>query len=177
MTKKNNNKTSLKVQEREKIFCAEYMIDFNGSRAAIAAGYAKHSARVTASKLLTKPNIRQRLKEMSTKRVLKAELTEEYIIEGFLEVTERCLQRKPVMVFNPITKKMEQEMAEGEDGQMHGVWQFDSSGANKALTKLGEHKAMFKKVFLGDKDRPLFPAVEITYPKPPEGSKKTGDLE
>jgi phage terminase small subunit len=40
------------------VFIAEYKIDRNGRRAAIAAGYAPGSAAVTASRLLTKPNIR-----------------------------------------------------------------------------------------------------------------------
>lgn len=177
MTEKNDKKATNKIDEREKIFCAEYMIDFNGTRAAIAAGYSKKSAHVLASRLLKKVNIRQRLKQLSTKRVLKAELTEEYIIDGFLEITERCLQRKPVMVFNHVTKKMEQAVEIDADGNAQGLWQFDSAGANKALTKLGEHKAMFKNVLLGDKNRPVYPAIEITYPTPPDGLKKTGDLE
>ena len=38
-------------------FCREYIKDLNGTRAAIAAGYAKQSARITASRLLTNANI------------------------------------------------------------------------------------------------------------------------
>ena len=37
------------------------MVDFNGTQAAIRAGYSKDSARVTASRLLTNANVQHRL--------------------------------------------------------------------------------------------------------------------
>lgn len=40
-----------------KVFIAEYKIDRNGRRAAIAAGYAPNSAAVTASRLLMRANV------------------------------------------------------------------------------------------------------------------------
>jgi phage terminase small subunit len=43
------------------------------------------------------------------------------------------------MVFDPINKAMAQKV--DEDG--NNVWEFDSSGANKALELLGRHLAMF----------------------------------
>ena len=51
-----------KKQER---FCEEYLIDLNATQAYIRAGYSAKSndiARVESSKLLTKPNIQQRIK-------------------------------------------------------------------------------------------------------------------
>ncbi len=52
---------------RHEIFAREYVKDLNGTRAAIAAGYSRKTARVTASQLLTKPNIQKLLAEL-TKR-------------------------------------------------------------------------------------------------------------
>ncbi|HLD89467.1 MAG TPA: terminase small subunit [Patescibacteria group bacterium] len=49
---------------KEQRFCCEHLIDGNGSRAAIRAGYAVKSARVTASQLLTKPNIQAELERL-----------------------------------------------------------------------------------------------------------------
>lgn len=43
---------------REQRFIEEYLVDSNGTQAAIRAGYAKGSAKVTASQLLTKPNVK-----------------------------------------------------------------------------------------------------------------------
>lgn len=43
------------LNTRQNIFVLEYTKDFNGRRSAIAAGYAPHSADVTASKMLRIP--------------------------------------------------------------------------------------------------------------------------
>lgn len=45
------------LSHREKLFVACYCADLNGTQAAIKAGYAANSARVTASRMLTKANI------------------------------------------------------------------------------------------------------------------------
>lgn len=46
------------ITVREAKFAAEYVKDFNGTQAAIRAGYPKAGSRVAASRLLTRPNIR-----------------------------------------------------------------------------------------------------------------------
>jgi phage terminase small subunit len=42
-------------------FVAEYLVDGNGSAAAVRAGYGAIGAKVTACRLLTNPNLRARL--------------------------------------------------------------------------------------------------------------------
>ena len=49
---------------RQEKFCLEYISGKSGQRAAIDAGYSPHSARVTASRLLTKANIISRIAEL-----------------------------------------------------------------------------------------------------------------
>lgn len=48
-----------KLTEKERIFCHEYIIDWNGARAARVAGYSENSDRNIASENLTKPYIKQ----------------------------------------------------------------------------------------------------------------------
>jgi phage terminase small subunit len=43
---------------KQRQFCEEYVIDWNGTRAAKRAGYSKKTAHVVASENLTKPNVR-----------------------------------------------------------------------------------------------------------------------
>ncbi len=50
-----------KLTDRQDRFCEEYLIDLNGTQAAIRAGYSVGSAGSIASELLTKPNIRARI--------------------------------------------------------------------------------------------------------------------
>jgi len=47
------------LNARQRIFCSEYILDWNGARAARAAGYSIKTAKETASEILTKPNIQE----------------------------------------------------------------------------------------------------------------------
>ena len=62
-------------------FVDEYLVDLNGTKAAIRAGYSKKSARITASKLLTNPNIAAAVLELRDKLAGKIELTAERTLE------------------------------------------------------------------------------------------------
>ena len=58
---KSEPKTLSKSAEKRAIFVREYLIERNGTRAAIAAGFSAKSAAVTASKLLKNPKIQAEL--------------------------------------------------------------------------------------------------------------------
>ena len=62
--------------------CREYIKDLNGTRAAIAAGYAKKSAKVTASQLLTNPNVQALLAKLTKKHADKLDLSTEKVLSG-----------------------------------------------------------------------------------------------
>lgn len=46
------------LTDQQQVFCEHYIMCWNGTKAAIRAGYSESSARQQASVLLTKPNIR-----------------------------------------------------------------------------------------------------------------------
>jgi phage terminase small subunit len=52
------------LTEKQKIFCREYIFDWNGTRAAKAAGYSENTAAVIASENLNKPNIKAYIEEI-----------------------------------------------------------------------------------------------------------------
>ena len=54
---------------RQEEFCQQYVIDYNGAAAALRAGYAKgkegkNQSRVQASRMLSRSNIRARIREL-----------------------------------------------------------------------------------------------------------------
>ncbi len=65
---------------REEAFCRQYVVLRNGARAARAAGYSEKRARITASELLTKRNIRERLAELEKELRGTSEVSKEQII-------------------------------------------------------------------------------------------------
>lgn len=48
-----------KLTEKQKRFCDEYLIDLNGTQAAIRAGYSEKTAKQIANENLTKPYLRE----------------------------------------------------------------------------------------------------------------------
>ena len=65
---------------RHEIFAREYVKDLNGTRAAIAAGYAKKSAKVRASELVTNRNVQALLAKLTKKQAEKLDLSAEKVL-------------------------------------------------------------------------------------------------
>jgi phage terminase small subunit len=67
-------------------FIKEYPIDFNGTQAAIRAGYAEKGANVTASKLLTNPNIAAAIQEQCATKAKDADISLERILKEYKSI-------------------------------------------------------------------------------------------
>jgi phage terminase small subunit len=91
-----------KAQERDKhgctpqetLFCYEYIAKkFNGTQAAIAAGYSKKSAGELASRMLRKVNIQAKIKDLTQQllkkeRVSAADVINELALLGLADVSK-----------------------------------------------------------------------------------------
>ncbi len=152
-----------KVKKRYELFAREYVIDLNGTRAAIAAGYSEHTAGVTASQLLTKPKIQRIVQQLISKRASKLDLKAEKVAEelqrmafsnmlDFMEIDE---QGRPVgLNLANITRDQAaaiQEITEDTtggtgDGERRLILRtkFKLADKGKSLELLGRHLGMFQ---------------------------------
>ena len=73
----------MKLTDKQKRFCDEYLIDLNATQAAIRAGYSKKTAFIIANENLKKPYIKgyidERLKQLEDKRIAKADEVLQYL--------------------------------------------------------------------------------------------------
>ena len=78
----------------------EYLIDFNGSAAAVRAGYSPKTARSIACELLTKPDIRAVLEARQGALAKELQITRQGVIAGLLEAFDlgRTKQNPAAMV-------------------------------------------------------------------------------
>ena len=129
-----------KLTAREERFCIEYLVDLNATQAAIRAKYSKKTAGAIGSENLKKPHISARIKELQFKVAEKIGIDINWITTRFKEISDRCMQAVPVMEFDATIKMMDQKT--NDEGK--GVWEFDSSGANKATELLGKHIGYFE---------------------------------
>lgn len=117
------------MNDKQKQFCEEYIIDLNGTQAAIRAGYSKKTARAIANELLTKLDIQEYIQNIKNKRSERVKYSQDELMRDILEVKNRCLQANPVL---------------DKEGNEIGVWKFDSNGANKALDMLAKHVGFYE---------------------------------
>lgn len=151
----------VKLPPMQDRFVDEWLIDFNGTQAAIRAGYSERSARSIAGRLLTKDNIQaeisrrqkdlQRRTEISQDRVVK-ELARIAFADtaDYVQVETRIINRGEVKV--PIELVVHKETAELSADQRaaiasikqgaHGV-EVKLHDKIKALELLGRHIGMF----------------------------------
>lgn len=85
------------MNARQKRFCDEYLIDCNATQAAIRAGYAAKTAKVTGAKLLTNANLRAyidaALEKIHNEKTADAKEVLEYLTSVMRgEHTEQTLQ-------------------------------------------------------------------------------------
>lgn len=71
----------MKLTPKQERFCQEYMSSFNGKQSAIKAGYNENTAAVIASENLIKPNVVERLAELSKDLVERTKLDQEELVE------------------------------------------------------------------------------------------------
>ena len=146
MTTKQDSEKPL--TDKQELFCQEYLIDLNGTQAAIRAGYSEKTAAVIASENLIKPDIAARLKELMLERTESLEITTEYVLKTIVDTIERCKQAKPVKRSNG-----ELVYVETDDGKMVPAYTFDSGAVLKGAELLGRYRKMFSdKVELTGKD-------------------------
>lgn len=73
----------MKLTEKQKRFCDEYLIDLNATQAAIRAGYSKRTAYSIGIENLKKPVIQnyidERLKQLEDERIAKADEVLKYL--------------------------------------------------------------------------------------------------
>lgn len=117
------------LNEKQKQFCEEYIIDLNGTQAAIRAGYSAKTANEQAAQLLAKLSIQEYICKLKNKRSERVKYSQDELMRDILEVKNRCMQANPVL---------------DKEGNETGIWKFDSNGANKALDMLAKHVGFYE---------------------------------
>lgn len=133
-----------KLTAKQHAFVQAFLVTLNATKAAIQAGYSEKNAGQMGHKLLQQPAIEEAIQAARLKQEERTEVTIDWITNRLVEVVDRCMQKKPVMRFDPVERCMVQATeTDAETGEEVGLWTFDSKGANTALDLLGKSKGMF----------------------------------
>lgn len=129
------------LTDKQQRFCEEYLVDLNATQAAIRAGYSEKTAQEQGSQNLSKLMVRARIEALQKERSEKLSIDAEWVLRRLVSISDRCMQAEPVMVFSPADKAMVHK----EDEEGNRLYQFDSSGANRATEMIGKHIGFFEK--------------------------------
>lgn len=76
----------MKLTEKQKLFCDEYIISLNATQAAIKAGYSKKTARKIAAENLTKPVIQNYISERMEQKESSLIATQDEVLQYLTSV-------------------------------------------------------------------------------------------
>ena len=156
------------ISERQLAFCREYVVDYNGQAAAERAGYKKSAARVTASQLLARPDIKEIVRGLTEEKKLNSMVTAERVIEelaaiayaktsDFVKVRDMVFREKDAkgkyrsrrvrVAYVELTKDIpeEKQRAIAEIRQTKDGIAIKAHDKTKALELLGRHLGLFEK--------------------------------
>jgi phage terminase small subunit len=113
---------------KQNAFVGEYMIDRNGTQAAIRAGYSAKTANAAGSRLLLNVDICEEIQRRENRTAEKHNIDADWVISKLVENAEKAAQARPVL---------------DREGNETGEYRYDGAVVNKALELIGKNLGMF----------------------------------
>ncbi len=156
MKKKTKTKGSVKVKLTAKqiLFCDEYLIKFNATKAAIKAGYSKKTAEQQGYRLLTKVQIQIYIKKRMDARSERTQITQDMVLKRWAQIGFANIKDFIVWDVNGIVRmKSSEELTHDQTAAILEVIQVSSDKGNtfrfkmkddqKATDSIAKHLGMF----------------------------------
>jgi phage terminase small subunit len=138
-------------------FCEEYLIDLNGTQAAIRSGYSEKTAHVIGAENLVKPNIKKRIEELQSEIRERNKITIDELIQtlaGFVRLDPqdlldeqgvvKSLSDMPAAARKCIAEMKLMEIC-GADGPIGVLKTIKFSSKLDAIEKLMKHLGGYEK--------------------------------
>lgn len=138
------------LTDRQDLFCKEWIVDMNATRAAIAAGYSERTACAIASRLMSKPEIKERIAELMAEKDDELIAKQDEVLKYLTSVMRREKKENIVVTVS----QSEEKWLPDENGTMRKqkvtmqepkVVEIPSKlvDANKAAELLGRRYGLF----------------------------------
>ena len=132
------------LNQRQEMFCREYIKDLNGTQAAIRAGYSPRTADRMAYELLKKPEIQAFVLQSKAERVEEVKVDANYVLKRLIEIDEMDVA---------------DILDDGGDflpiRSWPKVWRTTLSGLDIAIINSGDTESIIKKIKWPDKVKNL----------------------
>jgi len=90
------------LEPKQARFVQEYLLDYNGTEAAIRAGYSRRSARQIGYELLKKPDVSKAVREEALRTEKRLQVTRDDVLRGLVTAFEQAKAEGHAMVLRPV---------------------------------------------------------------------------
>jgi len=124
------------MNEKQRLFCREYLKDLNGTQALIRAGYSAKTANVQAAKMLAKPSIKEYLELLREDLQKKEKVTPEWVIQNLKKLHRQCTGQEKInlTIVDANTRKRFDTTK----------YKFDATNANRSLENISKIFGFFE---------------------------------
>jgi len=175
-------KSEFEITDKMRQFVDEYLIDLNGTQAAIRAGYSESTAQEQSSQLLARPDIRALIEQAQKDRVDRVQINQDTTVNelktiAFSDVADFVIVKEGGVIeqrpFNELkkeqtrcVKKIKQTVrtAQSSDGAVihqTAVLELELYDKVKSLELLGRHLGIFNDRLTLDEALPLQIVFEV----------------
>lgn len=134
------------LSAKQKSFCQEYLIDSNGTQAAIRAGYSAVAAQGQASRLLSNAMVSAKIAELTAEKAADNLLTSQQTMQSQIDLLEfnladilNCNETTGIWSYKPLAQWPEKAKQicsfHGIDKQGNPIIRIDKQAAREALGK------------------------------------------
>ena len=163
------------LTEKEKIFCREYVYDWNATRAAKEAGYSKKTATEIGCENLTKPHIQTEIERVQKDLEKIAGISRQKVLDEYMKLAfssiahlhNTWIERKEFEKLTDAEKACISEIST----QTRTVYEYDTETERKQPIS-----AEFVKVKLYDKQKALDSINKMLGYNEPDKTQHSGEL-
>lgn len=141
------------LNNKQKRFCQEYIIDLNATQAAIRAGYKEKTAYSQGQRLLKHVEIQKNIQKAQEKRSIRTEITQDMVLKELAKIGFTDMRNYSTWGSNGVILKQSDELTPEQTAAISEVSETISKNGGSikfklhdkvsALEKIGRHLGMF----------------------------------
>jgi len=82
------SKSKKKLNDRQELFCLEFIKDLNATQAAIRAGYSERAAQQSSSRLMLNDVVKARISDLQKNRKEELKIDSKYVLQRLYEIDQ-----------------------------------------------------------------------------------------
>lgn len=157
-----------KLNDRQKRFADEYLVDFNATQAAIRAGYSEKTANRIGSENLSKLDIAEYIEKRKKARINRTQINQDFVLVELMKIamsngTDFAQIGKRNRITLTPTEELppEKQAAVAAIKKSKGGYEVKTYDKMKALELLGKHLGLWDKATESGEVEDLAPLAEM----------------